>query len=139
MIEKTVLLGFHDEVDLNVARMLFQQKEYTSTTVITPTAMLRRTKDTQYGWYVMDANLGYCASENFGTALKVQKLIDQRVQKKDARFFCLVYDWDIVQAAREQGLPALRKDHFDSLFWRYHETLSSGTFEEILALIDDWE
>jgi hypothetical protein len=138
MIEKKALLGFHDERDLGLIREMFRQKEYSVSKVQTPIEMRRRVADTQYGWYVMDANLGYSASENFGTALKVQKAIDQRVQEKNAKFFCLAYDWDVIKAAREQGLPALRKDHFNNLFWRYHETLSSGTFKEILAIISDW-
>jgi len=67
---------------------------------------------------------------NFTFAYEIQKLIKERLQTKNAKFFTLSFDPDIVEEAKEKGLPGMLKNVFQRLLEDNIEALATKDFNK---------
>jgi len=113
MTELTALLGIHDRGLLESFSQALESYGYSVTKATTPDEMIRLAEQNRHYVYIMDLNFGNPGDRDITPALSVYSQVKDRVGTDKAKFVGVSGYLDIVEAAKEQGIPAYYKTDFN--------------------------
>ncbi|MBI2146619.1 hypothetical protein HYU22_04725 [Candidatus Woesearchaeota archaeon] len=109
---KTALVGFHDETLAELTRRILQRVGYRVEMAETTEQMLALSRRSSYDLYLMDLNFRAAAGD-ITPAEQVYRILQE--QGRGNRFYGLSGSVDVVQNARQAGIPARDKTDLDAI------------------------
>lgn len=107
---KLALLGLHNNYFLRACKGVVEGMGYHVESVTNYQDMLEKCKTNKYDLYFMDLNLGIPNSLDITPAIKIYALVEQRVEKGEARFIGVSGNEFTVKRAQDARIPARNRD-----------------------------